>query len=200
MLAIGNGESRSKVNLSLLKCPKVGCNAILRDFAVDHLVCVDRKMVKEAIESNILQTTAVYTRPDWIREYQHHFNVRQVPELPYKGDQRWDEPFHWGSGPYCVLLACQLTETRSVDLIGFDLYSQNQTVNNMYKGTDNYSDATSRPVDPRYWIRQIGKLFEVYNDIDFRIYQKEDWQLPETWVRANVTVDSIEKLSETSFA
>ena len=194
MLAIGNGESRSKINLSLLKGPKVGCNAILRDFTVDHLVCVDRKMVKEATESNIPQTTVVYTRSDWIREYQHHSNVRQVPELPYSGDQRWDDPFHWGSGPYAVLLACLLTKTEHVSLVGFDLYSENQSINNIYKGTDNYSDTNTRPVDPRYWIQQIGKLFEIYQITEFTIYQKANWQLPELWNRPNVSVDCIEKL------
>jgi len=194
MLAIGNGESRSEIDLSLLEDPKIGCNAILRDFLVDHLVCVDRKMVKEAAESNIARTVTVYTRPDWIREYQHCPNVRQVPDLPYKGDERWDDPFHWGSGPYCVLLACQLTKTRSVSLIGFDLYSKSQTVNNVYKGTNNYNSKDSRPVDPRYWIRQIGKLVEIYQDIEFVIYQDQEWQLPELWNKENVFVDSINKL------
>ena len=48
MLVIGNGESRCDINLSEINTTKIGCNAIVRDFFVDHLVCVDRRMVDEA--------------------------------------------------------------------------------------------------------------------------------------------------------
>ena len=49
--AIGNGESRNKVSIGNLTGIKVGCNAILRDYNVDYLVCVDRRMVTEALEN-----------------------------------------------------------------------------------------------------------------------------------------------------
>jgi hypothetical protein len=52
MLVIGNGESRASVNIDKLNYTKIGCNAILRDFSVDHLVCVDRPMLLEALELN----------------------------------------------------------------------------------------------------------------------------------------------------
>jgi hypothetical protein len=64
----------------------------------------------------------------------------------------------------------------------------------VYKGTNNYNSKDSRPVDPRYWIRQIGKLVEIYQDIEFVIYQDQEWQLPELWNKENVFVDSINKL------
>ena len=56
MLVIGNGESRLKTNLNKIEDIKIGCNAICRDMPVDHLVCVDRRMVLEAISLN-------YTNP-----------------------------------------------------------------------------------------------------------------------------------------
>lgn len=194
MLAIGNGESRAGINIDQIKDHKIGCNAVLRDFRVNHLVCVDRKMVREAIETNYNKNSLIYTRQDWIQEFRRFPGVRELPALPYSGNARWDDPFHWGSGPYAVLLACLLTETERVGLVGFDLYSENQFVNNIYKGTDNYNDTDTRPVDPRYWIQQIGKLFEIYSSIEFTIYQKVNWQLPDLWHRSNVSVDSIEKL------
>ena len=52
MWAIGNGESRTTINIDKLYGPTVGCNAVHRDYYTDHLVCVDRRMVKEAITSN----------------------------------------------------------------------------------------------------------------------------------------------------
>ena len=30
-------------------------------------------------------------------------NVKKVPDLPYEGDKRPDEPFHWGTGQYAGL-------------------------------------------------------------------------------------------------
>ena len=50
MLVIGNGESRKSLDISTLKLPTVGCNAIFRDMKVDHLVCVDRRMIREALD------------------------------------------------------------------------------------------------------------------------------------------------------
>ena len=47
MLVIGNGESRKDVPINKLKGTKVGCNAIIRDYIVDHLICVDQRMVDE---------------------------------------------------------------------------------------------------------------------------------------------------------
>ena len=45
MWVLGNGESRQQVNVKNLKGIKIGCNAIIRDYKVDHLICVDRRMV-----------------------------------------------------------------------------------------------------------------------------------------------------------
>jgi hypothetical protein len=49
-LVIGNGESRRHVDVSTYtQHILIGCNAIHRDLAVDHLVCCDQRMVKEAV-------------------------------------------------------------------------------------------------------------------------------------------------------
>ena len=49
-VVIGNGESRGSLDLANLKntVTLIGCNAIHRDIVVDHLVCCDQRMVKEA--------------------------------------------------------------------------------------------------------------------------------------------------------
>lgn len=190
--AIGNGESRLLINIDKLPGIKVGCNAIHRDFKVDHLVCVDRRMVKEALTDSKNKTIYVYTRKDWWVTYRLEPNLRMVPDLPYKGTQRYDEPFQWGSGPYAVLLAANLEDT--VGLIGFDLYSKTNLVNNIYKDSENYDSADKKAVDPRYWIHQISKVFECFPSKQFVIYQHEDWTIPDLWKKSNVTVDSISKL------
>jgi len=83
---------------------------------------------------------------------------------------------------------------RYVNLIGFDLHSSTKTVNNIYKGTDNYDPADKRPVDPRYWIHQIGMVFKCFPNIEFTIYQEPKWNIPKTWNKVNVKVDKISNI------
>ena len=190
MLVIGNGESRKFLDLSQINRNKVACNAAHRDLKVDHLVCVDRKTLEEAVSEH----NRIYTRTQWLGRYKDHNNVFPVPDLPYSGIQRWDDAWHWGSGPYAILLAAQLTTINRVDVVGFDLYSKNNRVNNVYKGTKNYAAENKAAVDPRYWIYQISKVFEIYNNTEFVIHQPEDWEQPTSWKKSNVFVDRVNML------
>ena len=61
MLVIGNGESRTELDIESFNLPTVGCNAVFRDLKVDHLVCCDRRMVREAIDHVNTQQSCVYT-------------------------------------------------------------------------------------------------------------------------------------------
>ena len=193
--ALGNGESRKGVNLDNLQDTKVGCNAIFRDYYTEHLVCVDKRMMNEAIAAQANLQSLVYTRSDWFAQYNtKNKRIRLVPDLPYAGSERPDDPWHWGSGPYAVLLAAKIAKNSKVNLLGFDLHSKAKTVNNIYKGTINYDDASKRAVDPRYWIHQIGKVFECFPEIKFTIYQEPNWELPSAWKYSNVTVDKISNI------
>ena len=195
MWVLGNGESRSNIDIDLLTGEKVGCNAIYRDYFVDHLVCVDRRMVEEAINEGVnVKGTLVYTRSEWYPQYKT-LKVRQVPPLPYQGNQRWDEPFQWGSGPYAALLGSIHTKIECVNLLGFDLHSKTKTINNVYKDTDNYDRSDKRAVDPRYWIHQIGMVIKYFPGIQFKIYQEADWVLPPAWNQPNVSVDTLSNIS-----
>jgi hypothetical protein len=106
---------------------------------------------------------------------------------------REDDPFHWGSGPYAVLLAA--TKSEYVALVGFDLYGIGSKINNCYKDTHCYNAADYRAVDPRYWIHQIGKVFECFPDTEFCIYQTPQWQMPKKWNLPNVFLDNINRFT-----
>lgn len=192
-LVLGNGESRKLVNLIKSDFSFIGCNAIYRDMSVDHLVCVDRRMVNEVINNRVNTTTKIYTRKDWLHFYYHNENIFEVPELPYNGTERWDEPFQWGSGPYAVLLGA--LEFDEVHLIGYDLYSKTKLVNNIYKDTSNYDSSDKHSVDPRYWIHQISMVFQHFPKVTFKVYQEEEWNIPETWKYFNVSLDKISNMS-----
>ena len=193
MLVIGNGESRASVNIDKLNYTKIGCNAILRDFKVDHLICVDKRMLVEAFNSSYHKHAKVHTRRNNFVNYRLEKNIRMVPDLPYAGSERPDDPIHWGAGPYAVLLAAKST-TDDIHLLGFDLYGVDNKVNNVYKDTTNYSLAHKTAVDPRYWIYQIGKVFECFPNTQFVIHQDENWQCPKAWKQPNVKVDTISNL------
>lgn len=195
MWVIGNGESRQDIDIAQLDGKVIGCNAIMRDYHVDSLVCVDRRMVSEALERKVNeQDTYIYTRQNWFNSYPQTKKLRIVPDLPYAGSERADEPFHWGSGPYAVLLAAKQSKNDTVRLLGFDLYSETNTVNNIYKDTPHYDASSKRPVDPRYWVHQIGKVFECYTKVKFIVYAQTDWVLPKVWKKSNVRLDSISNI------
>lgn len=185
-LVAGNGESRKKFDINLLKnqFTIIGCNAIHRDHIVDHLVCCDNRMLKEALTNPKIENTLLYTRFKWCSTFGYS-TVNPVPDIPYDGDQRPDQPQHWGSGPYAVLLAAHLG-FKEISLIGFDLYDNNGFFNNIYKDTENYQGSKTRPVDPSYWVYQIGKIFEHYPKTKFKIINDPDWKIPPEWISFNV--------------
>jgi hypothetical protein len=193
MLVVGNGESRGSIQITCLNYTTIGCNAIYRDFKVDHLVCVDKPMLREVIEAQYHYDTKVYTRKNLFEQHKLEKNIRIIPNLPYAGSERPDDPVHWGSGPYAVLLAAKLA-TDDIHLLGFDLYSTDNKVNNIYKDTANYALAHKSAVDPTYWIYQIGKVFEHFSNTRFIVHQTDNWQLPKSWKYPNVKVDTISNL------
>lgn len=191
-LVIGNGESRKDVNIRAFSKDyiSIGCNAIHRETVTDHLVCCDRRMVEEAVVSENTTTTSIYVRPDWFhyfRKIRKDKRIVQVPNLPYTGTNRQDQPLQWGSGPYAVLLGANVGS--SIMMFGFDLYSSNDKINNIYKGTENYRPTESAPVDPSYWIYQIAKVFKHFPHKEFIIWNKQDWKLPREWNKPNVKLE-----------
>jgi len=189
IFVFGNGESRKDLDLNCITDLKVGCNAIHRDHYVDHLVCVDRRMVQEALDAEF--KGKIYTRTDWSHFFKNN-PVTLLPDLPYKGNTKPDEPFQWGSGPYAVLLAAMLDD--HINLVGFDLHSPNQFVNNVYKDTANYAESSKPAVDPRYWVYQISKVFECFPDKYFVVFNNTEWQMPSSWHLANVKFKTIDSL------
>jgi len=185
---IGNGESRLAINLNdLSKYNTIGCNAIHRDFVPDHLVCCDRRMVEESLNNPKTEICKIYTRKDWyvfFKKVKKNKNVFPVPDLPYQGKHRSDQPEHWGSGNYALLLAA--LNYKNIYLIGFDLYDKNNKINNVYKDTLNYSPKNSKPVDPSYWIYQNSRIFDVFPDKEFIIVNNSDWIMPSSWCKDNV--------------
>ena len=194
MFVIGNGESRKNINLDKINEIKIGCNAIFRDWHMDHLICCDRKMVLESTHEIDCAKTNIYVRPEYLHMHAH---LKPLPTLPYTSDLRQDQAIHWGSGPYAVLLAAQLnTEMTPIQLLGFDLYGQGEHINNVYKDSYGYNKSSERAVDPRYWIHQLSKIFELYTKMSFEIYVPDNFVKPMMWNHANLEYKSLTMLRQ----
>lgn len=197
-IVIGNGESRRNINLQKFtgQIPMIGCNAVHRDCIVNHLVCYDSRMVREALADVNTCETMIYVRDDWY----HHFkkmlknrNIRRMPEIPYVGHTRADAARNWGSGTYALIVASNL-EPENIYVLGFDLYGNKNLVNNIYKDTSNYSNSRSAAVDPGYWIYQSGKIFHTYQKKKYIIVNRSSWKFPDQWKYPNVEFLDIDNL------
>ena len=196
VIVLGNGESRSAVGIDNLKkiYPIVGCNAIHRDITVDHLICCDHRMVFESLENKNNLSTKIYVRERFYKSFkkiQKNKNIYQLPAVPTNGNIKRDNPEHWGSGPYAILVA-SLLDHDQIYLIGFDLYSTNNKFNNIYKGTKNYNSTDSLPVDPSFWIYQISETFKHHSHKKYIIVNYKDWKMPKEWILDNVSFMEIE--------
>ena len=198
-LVIGNGESRKDLDLkSLIKIYDItiGCNALHRDFKVDHLICCDRRMVDEAIKNPFISNTQIYVRDSWyhyFRKILKNRNINHLPQVPTVGNLKADKADHWGSGCYAILLSAQLN-VEQVDLVGFDLYPINEKVNNIYKGSANYSKTDSQAIDYSFWIYQTAQIFIHYPSTRFKIYNTTNWLMPKEWSLPNVEFKNLVQL------
>ena len=178
---IGNGKSRLGFDVTPMKkfSTVIGCNAQFRDYNFDYFVCADKHMCQEAVNT-VGKNTNIYTRERWHKEFAMWPNVKKLPDLPYSGDKRQDEPFHWGTGPYAGVLAGTF-KPKAIFMIGFDLWQLpgQKEDNNIYRNSKGY-EYIKRPVDPSYWIHQFAKLFE-HIDSRWIVVNRPDWKMPDEW-------------------
>ena len=169
---LGNGKSRETVDLNKLDGIVIGCNAIHREYTPDILCCADERMVVEAKANNF--PNDIYTRSKWHAGH----GVKAFPDLPYEGDKKFDDPWHWNTGPHAINLACTLDSMHTtIHLYGFD-FVQNTLYENMYAGTKNYDYKT---IDPTHWYYQLGMLYRSHRDLDFVWHAPKHFTCPQEW-------------------
>ena len=168
---LGNGTSRKSINLQKLKQHGTvyGCNALYREFAPDHLVCVDTKMIIEISDVGYNNTYSVWSNPNKLTKNTSNINIMN----PNKG---------WSSGPTAMLLASQHNHNE-VYLLGFDyvgLGSEKEKVNNIYAGTKNYKRTEDRATYYGNWTRQTMMCSNLFPRTKYtRIIPEEDFFIPD---------------------
>tara|TARA_Y100000004_G_scaffold44268_1_gene48542 strand:+ start:3882 stop:4721 length:840 start_codon:yes stop_codon:yes gene_type:complete len=73
----------------------------------------------------------------------------------------------WAAGPSAIWLAIKNEQPQQVYLIGHDLNSDTNSINNLYKGTPNYNPASHKPTPSNNWIIQLNALMNENPDIAF---------------------------------
>ena len=71
------------------------------------------------------------------------------------------------TGNMALLLACHEHGAKEIYMLGYDLSSYDEPLNNIYKGTDNYLPATAKGFNPINWTNQMNELFDKYKNITF---------------------------------
>jgi len=179
---IGNGESRSKLNLEKLKDvgPIYGCNQLIETFDLDNTIVVDKSLLIDFLARGINKKTNLYTRNRWKSTVQAD-NLHFLDDPIKEPIHRWDNEIHWGSGVHALNLAAK-NNAEVVVMLGYDLYDKSI-----------YNEQT---VDPACWIYQIKKCFDMHHTVEFVQIQKEGWVCPPEWDRSNFSLDTFSSLNK----
>jgi hypothetical protein len=77
-----------------------------------------------------------------------------------------DFPVGWSTGNTAMHLACQQGATE-IYILGFDLSSYDEPLNNIYKGTDNYLPSDAKGFNSTNWMNQMQTVFREFKDVQF---------------------------------
>ena len=77
-----------------------------------------------------------------------------------------DFPVGWSAGNTALHLACQ-QGSKEIYILGFDLSSYDEPLNNIYKGTDNYLPSDAKGFNSVNWQNQMQTVFKEFKDIQF---------------------------------
>ena len=102
----------------------------------------------------------------WITEDDKSHSLVDVM-VDEDGDKKTPKDHGWSCGPTAGYVAVKREQPKEIFLIGHDLYSATNTVNNMYKSTKHYVPAVNQPTPCVNWIRQWYTLFRWFPDITF---------------------------------
>ena len=91
----------------------------------------------------------------WITYVEENDNINTI-----------DFPTGWSAGNTALHLACQQGATE-IYILGFDLSSYDEPLNNLYKGTDNYLPSDARGFNSVNWKNQMQTVFREFTDVKF---------------------------------
>ena len=89
-----------------------------------------------------------------------------------------DFPVGWSAGNTAMHLACQQGASE-IYILGFDLSSYDEPLNNIYKGTDNYLPSDAKGFNSVNWKNQMQTVFREFKDVQFSWVVSRPWDWPD---------------------
>ena len=175
---IGNGETRRGFNLQNLAevhggllakemGQSYGCNALYRDFEPDFLILSSETIADEFSSSFPNENTIAVSWTKQLLKHPGRFHL-----MPYN--------VRLCAGASAAYLAC-FHGHKKIYLIGFDNQPDKGLQNNIYAGTNGYSEKHQLMPDSVF-IKDMNELMKTYNDVEFIRVQKFDtYPIPEEW-------------------
>ena len=114
----------------------------------------------EKVKKNVNHSTI---KVSWIQEPDYSHNITDLKPLANQntGD------FGWACGASSGYVAILREKPKQIFMIGHDLYSHNDKINNLYKSTKHYTAKDNGPTPAVNWIKQWKTLFHEFPDIQF---------------------------------
>ena len=97
----------------------------------------------------------------WIKEPDYSYSIRDLE--PYPCQKTGD--YGWACGASSGYVAMLRDKPDEINMIGHDLYSQNDKVNNLYKGTKHYVAKENGPTPAVNWINQWYTLADWFPNV-----------------------------------
>lgn len=189
---LGNGTSRQGIDPNQLrKHGKIyGCNALYREFKPDHLIAVDTKMIREITANNYHLDNKVWTNPNRYTREIHNLNL-------------FNPNLGWSSGPSALNLASG-HGFNHIYILGFDYtgIGKNQDlVNNIYAGTENYKRKEDKATYFGNWTRQTATCIKKFPKIRYiRVVEGVESFVPDVLVGlpnlTHITIENFRKKFE----
>ena len=103
-----------------------------------------------------------------------HDKIKQLKEVmgdyyggSWEGEPSGPEDPGWSSGATAMYIGCKVEKPKTCYLIGMDMYSTTDFINNLYKNTHGYLNSDESSVTPQNWVIQMGRVMVRYKDIQF---------------------------------
>ena len=174
---IGNSTSRKDFNLPLLKGQHggeggvqsvgqtYGCNLLYKDFAPDFLICTNKIICKELVDSGYCEDNIVYSNVKNILQHPGHFHL--YPKL-----------FTASIGNLALRLACA-DGHKTVFMLGMTTYNT-ETDNIYYEQHEVYKTVNQSGANNKL-VNDSCKIFLTYPDVKFYYVCKDPGLMPEEY-------------------
>ena len=121
------------------------------EFAIEMNPNLDMKDLKQKMEKDV---------GVWITYVEPNDNIVSINLSHTVG---------WSAGNTALYLACR-GGAKKVYVLGFDLSSYDQSLNNIYKGTDNYLPSDAKGFNSENWYNQMRAVFREFSLYNTKFY------------------------------